>query len=79
LRSRKSLGTNSFYGQKGGDLPGTNTVFQMSGNWGFVMLWAALPSAANEWYPDYPGVMNVAMTQLNGAADLFPQFGMASL
>ena len=76
---------DNFYGQKGGSLPSSNSVLQMNGQWGFVMLWAAPPTAAGppatpaSWYPDYPSVMNIAKAALNGAADLFPQFGMPSL
>jgi len=69
----------TFYGQKGGSLPTSNNVLQLNGQWGFVMFWGSPPTAAGNWYPDYPAVMNVAMSALAGAADLFPQFGMASL
>ena len=73
-------GNGNFYGQKGGSLPTSNDVLQFNGQWGFVMLWGSPPTAAEAtWYPNYPSVMNIATTTSWGAADLFPQFGMASL
>ena len=70
----------SSYAQKGGDLPECcNSVVQFNGSWGFVMCWASPPSAAKNWYPDYPDVMNIANPALANATDLFPQFGMPSL
>jgi CubicO group peptidase (beta-lactamase class C family) len=73
-------GSGNYYGQKGGSLPTSNDVLEFNGQWGFVMLWASPPSAAeSNWYPDYPSVMNIAKSTSWAAADLFPQFGMVSL
>jgi hypothetical protein len=75
-----ALSGGQFYGQKGGDLPETcNSVIQINGDWGFVMLWAGPPVAATSWYPDYPSVMNIAKGVDWGTTDLFPSFGMPSL
>jgi hypothetical protein len=74
------LGDGNFYGQKGGSLPTSNDVLEFNGQWGSVMFWASPPTAAGaNWYPDYPSVMNIAKATSWAAADLFPQFGMASL
>jgi hypothetical protein len=36
------------------------------------MAWASPPTAADpNWYPDYPGVMNIARNASWGAGDLF--------
>lgn len=75
-----SQGSDNYYGQKGGSLPTSNNVLEFNGQWGFVMFWASPPTGAEpSWYPDYPSVMNIAKSTAWGAADLFPQFGMASL
>jgi hypothetical protein len=52
------------------------------GQWGFMLCFgspAQVDGATPSWYPDFPAVMNVAKKTLTGAADLFPQFGMAPL
>jgi CubicO group peptidase (beta-lactamase class C family) len=77
--SLSDLGGGKFYGQKGGSLSSSGNVLQFSGDWGFAMQWGGLATAATNWYPDYPAVMNVAKAASWGAADLFPQFGMPSL
>jgi CubicO group peptidase (beta-lactamase class C family) len=74
-----SLGNMRFYGQKGGSLETTGNVLQINGDWGFAMCWGGKATAASNWYPDYPDVMNVAKSVLANAADLFPLFGMPSL
>ena len=76
----RNLGGGVFYGQKGGSLATSNDVIEFNGDWGFVMLWGSPPTAAeSNWYPDYPSVMTIAKAASWGPADLFPQFGMASL
>ena len=72
------LTSGQFYGQKGGEWVGTQSVLQFNGDWGFVMLWAG-QNPLPDWYPDYPNVVNIAKTTSWGPADLFPQFGMPSL
>lgn len=74
-----ALGNHKFYGQKGGSLNTTGNVLEFNGDWGFAMCWGGQPTAAANWYPDFPAVMDIARTALAGAPDLFPQFGMASL
>jgi hypothetical protein len=54
-------------------------VLQINGDWGFAMSWGGDASAATNWYPDFPDVMNVARGVAWGPADLFPSFGMPSL
>ncbi len=68
-----------FYGQKGGSLETSGNVLQIDGDWGFSMCWGGKATAADNWYPNYPAVMNVARSALAGANDLFPLFGMPSL
>jgi CubicO group peptidase (beta-lactamase class C family) len=72
------LSNGQFYGQKGGEWAGCQSVVQFNGDWGFVMLWGT-NLTDQSWYPDYPAVMNIAKTVSWGLADLFPQFGMPSL
>jgi hypothetical protein len=72
------LSSGQFYGQKGGEWVGCQSVIQFNGDWGFVMLWAG-ENHLTGWYPDFPAVMSIAETALLGQADLFPQFGMRSL
>jgi CubicO group peptidase (beta-lactamase class C family) len=73
-------GNGNFYAQKGGDLPDLcNSVVQFNNDWGFVMCWATPPTAGGTWYPDFPDVMNIAITASWSATDLFPSFGMPSL
>jgi hypothetical protein len=43
------------------------------------MCWGGKATAASDWYPNYPAVMDIAKSTLANAADLFPQFGMPSL
>ncbi|HMF96410.1 MAG TPA: serine hydrolase [Vicinamibacterales bacterium] len=73
------LGTDSFYGQKGGSLASSGNVLQLNGDWGFTLSWGGKATAATSWYPDYPTVMNIAKSTGWGSGDLFPQYGMASL
>ncbi|MEJ2853712.1 MULTISPECIES: serine hydrolase [unclassified Saccharothrix] len=68
-----------FYGQKGGLLSTSGNVLQINGDWGLVMCWGGIPTAAAGWYPDYPDVMTAAQNSLANADDLFPQFGMPSM
>lgn len=68
-----------YYGQKGGSLETSGNVLQINGEWGFAMCWGGLATAAGNWYPDYPAVMNIAKNAFANAMDLFPQFGMPSL
>jgi CubicO group peptidase (beta-lactamase class C family) len=72
------LSNGQFYGQKGGEWVGCQSVIQFNGDWGFVMLWAT-NLTDQSWYADYPKVMSIAKTVSWGSADLFPQFGMPSL
>jgi hypothetical protein len=50
-------------------------VLQISGDRGFATCWGGKATAASDWHPDYPDVMNIAKSALGGAADLFPQYG----
>jgi CubicO group peptidase (beta-lactamase class C family) len=73
------LGGGTFYGQKGGSLASSGNVLEFNGTWGFAMSWGAKATAATNWYPDYPSVMNIAKSIDWGSTDLFPKFGMPSL
>jgi CubicO group peptidase (beta-lactamase class C family) len=73
----------SFYGQKGGLIADTASVFQFNDQWGFVLCFGS-PAQQDvqppypSWYPDFPAVMNIAKTT-NWTQDLFPTFGMPAL
>jgi len=72
-------GGGNFYGQKGGSLASSGNVLELNGQWGFALCWGGKATAATNWYPDYPTVMNIAKNVPWGTGDLFPQFGMPSL
>ena len=74
-----SQGNGRYYGQKGGSLSTSHNVLEINGDWGFAMCWAGAASAATQWYPDYPAVMDIAREVAWGPTDLFPSFGMPSL
>jgi CubicO group peptidase (beta-lactamase class C family) len=75
----QNFNNGQFYGQKGGSLDSSGNVLEFNGDWGFAMQWGGPATAATNWYPDYPAVMNIAKSATWGAADLFPNFGMPSL
>lgn len=56
---------NRYWAQKGGLLSTSGNVLHINGDWGLVMCWGGVPTAAQN--------------SLANAADLFPQFGMPSL
>jgi CubicO group peptidase (beta-lactamase class C family) len=72
-------GNGKYYGQKGGSLGTSHNVLEINGDWAFAMCWGGSSTAAANWYPDYPAVMNIAKGVAWGPADLFPSFGMPSL
>ena len=74
--SVSSLGSSQYYAQKGGSLATSGNVFQFQGDWGFVMHWAGVTTAATGWYPNYPEVMGVAKGINWGSTDLFPKYGL---
>jgi CubicO group peptidase (beta-lactamase class C family) len=74
-----SQGNGRYYGQKGGSLATSGNVLEINGDWGFAMSWGGAASAAANWYPDYPAIMDIARQVAWGPMDLFPSFGMPSL
>jgi CubicO group peptidase (beta-lactamase class C family) len=70
---------NRYWAQKGGSLSTSGNVLQINGDWGFAMCWGGKATAASDYYPNYPEVMDIAKSALAGAADLFPQYGMPGL
>ena len=74
-----SQGGGRYYGQKGGSLATSGNVLEINGDWGLAMCWGGKASAAPNWYPDYPAVMDIAKAAAWGTSDLFPTFGMPSL
>jgi CubicO group peptidase (beta-lactamase class C family) len=75
----KDLGEDRFYGQKGGALSTSHNVLQLRGELGFALCWAGVPDADTKWYPDFPALMTIAHRTKWSDADLFGEFGMASL
>jgi hypothetical protein len=73
--------TDSFMAQKGGSLATSNNVLSFSEPWGLIMAWASPPTSADpNWYPYYPGVMNIARNTSWGSGDLFQsEYGMSPL
>jgi CubicO group peptidase (beta-lactamase class C family) len=71
-----------YYGQKGGEIINAAGVLQFDGDWGFALCFgspAQIPGTSPVWYPDFTPMMNIARNASWSSADLFPQFGMASL
>lgn len=79
LDAAKDLGEDRFYGQKGGALATSWNVLQLRGELGFALCWAGVPDADTKWYPDFPALMSIAHRVKWSDADLFGEFGMASL
>ena len=77
--SAKDLGEDRFYGQKGGALSTSHNVLQLRDEFGFALCWAGAPDKDVNWYPDFPAVMTLARKGKWSDADLFGEFGMASL
>jgi CubicO group peptidase (beta-lactamase class C family) len=82
LDDASNLGGGNFYAQKGGLIIDAASVLQFDDQWGFVLCFgspAQLPNPpypAPSWYPDFPGVMDIAKKTDWGTTDLFPLFGM---
>ena len=82
LDSAANLGGGSFCGQKGGQFINAASVFQFDGPWGLVACFGSpawTPGVSEDWYPNWPEVMDIAKSISWGTTDLFPQFGMPSL
>jgi hypothetical protein len=80
LDGAQRLGSDSYYGQKGGLIANAASVFQFRDQWGFVLCFGNSGQNRNpSWYPDFDAVMNIAKNVSWSSIDLFPQFGMASL
>ena len=51
----------------------------MDGDWGFVMLWAGKLIAkynGKSYYPNFPGVMDIAREARWSSEDLFPKYDL---
>jgi CubicO group peptidase (beta-lactamase class C family) len=81
LDDARDLGGGSFYGQKGGQLINAASVIQFDGEWGFVAVFdcPAVRQGSQDWYPNWPAVVNAAQSANWGSTDLFPDFGMPPL
>jgi len=79
----KLLSGGKFWAQKGGALQTSGNVVQINGDWGFAMSWAGkliAPYKGQDWYPNFPAVMNIATNATWPPTDLFLQpYGMPSL
>ena len=80
LDGAQKLGSDSFYGQKGGLIANAASVFQFRDQWGFVLCFGNSGQNRNPgWYPDFDAIMRIAKSVSWSSTDLFPHFGMPSL